>query len=165
MGLYDQKNGPLKLRPDKKFIIIGVAAFVIVIILAILIFSVNWSGIFSGSNLSIKFSKNPYVLSKDTDLKILVTVKNDSEVDAIDSKITIIPVEDIFFITCSASAIENNSVVIPIMSIDSSRTVNCDVKVSPTINKAEILTGTYNFDITYILNGTRFEKRATLTVK
>jgi preprotein translocase subunit SecF len=165
MGLYNQ-DGPVKLRKDKQYIIIGVVVFVIVILLAILIFSINWAGDgFSGNNLSVKFSKNPYVLSKDTELKILVTIENNSEIDATDSAVTIIPVENYFFITCDASAIENNSVVIPIISKDSSRVVSCDVKISPTINKAEILPGTYSFDVKYILNNTPFEKRAKLTIK
>lgn len=167
MGLYDDKMNSI-IKKDKKYIIIGLIAFVIVILLAVVIFSIDWSRIgsgFKGSNMSVKFSQNPYVLSKEKDLKIEVTVKNNSDVDATDSVVTIIPVEDIFYVTCGASNLENNNVVIAMMSKDSTRIVSCDVKISPTINKSEILAGTYNFDVQYVLNNENYEKRATLKVK
>jgi len=167
MGLYDDKMNST-LKKDKKYIIIGIVVFVIVILLAIVIFSIDWSKLGSGlkgNNISVKFSKNPFVLSKDTELKIDVTVENNSDIDATDSVVTIIPVEPTFFITCGASSLENNSVVIAMMSKDSSRVVSCDVKISPTINKSDILAGTYNFDVNYMLNNVNYEKRATLKVK
>lgn len=167
MGLYDDKINST-IKKDKQYIVIGLIVFVIVIVLAIFIFSINWSNLGSGlkgSNLSTKFSKNPFVISKDTDLKILVTVKNNSDIDAMDSVVTIIPVENYFFIVCGASALENNNVTIPVMSKDSSRTVSCDVKISPTVTKADILPGTYSFDVSYVLNNTKSEKRAILTIK
>mgnify|MGYP001259456433 CR=1 FL=1 len=167
MGLYDDKINSI-IKKDKKYIVIGIVAFVIVILLAIGIFSIDWSKLSSGlkgSNISVKFSNNPYVLSKDKELKINVTVKNNSKVDATDSVVTIIPVEDIFFITCGASNLENNNVVIAMMSKDSSRIVSCDVKIAPTLSKSDILAGTYNFDVQYTLNNENYETRATLKVK
>lgn len=167
MGLYDDKINST-LRKDKQYIIIGIVVFVIVILLALAIFAIDWSKLgsgFKGSNISIKFSKNPYVLSKDTELKINVTVENNSDIDATDSVVTIIPVEETFFITCGASSLENNSVVIPMMSKDNARIISCDIKISPTINKSDILAGTYSFDVNYLLNNVTYEKRATLNVK
>jgi len=168
MGLYDQKMDSLKLRKDKEYIIIGLIVFVIVIIVGLLIYSINWSKIgdsFKGSNISIKFSDNPYNLTKNKNLQILVTLKNNSDYDAENSTLKIISVENVFFITCSASAIGNNQVMIPVMSKGSSRTVNCEVKVSPTVTSVDVLPGTYGFDVIYTLNNTEFEKRAILTIK
>ncbi|MFA5746290.1 MAG: hypothetical protein WC932_05560 [archaeon] len=168
MGLYDQKLDSLKLRKDKEYILIGLIVFIIIIVIGLLATTINWENFgnsFKGSNLSIKFSKNPYLIDKDTNLKMLVTVKNNSAFDSENAIITIVPVEDTFYVTCNASSIGNNKVVIPIMSKNSSRTIDCDVKISPTVTAADVLNGTYGFDVVYTLNNTEYEKRTILTIK
>ena len=47
MGLYDDKINSI-IKKDKKYIVIGIVAFVIVILLAIGIFSIDWSKLSSG---------------------------------------------------------------------------------------------------------------------
>jgi hypothetical protein len=169
MGLYNEKiEGLGKIKKDKLYMLIGAGAFITIILILLLIFAVDWSNItdgFKGSNLSLKFSKNPYTLNKDTDLKILTTIKNNSEIDSENASITIVPVENIFYITCENSETGNNKVVIPIIAKDATRTINCDVKVSPDITASEILAGTYSFDVVYSLNSENFKKRTKLTIK
>ncbi len=165
MGLYDQKIESLKLRKDKEYIIIGLIVFFIIIVIGYVVLSIDWKRIGEGNNHSVKFSKSPYSLSKDKNVSVLVNVKNNSDFDAKNSIVTIVPVEKSFFVTCNASEIGNNKVIIPIMSKGSSRTIVCSVKVSPTISQADILPGTYGFDVLYTLNNIEYEKRATLTIK
>jgi hypothetical protein len=169
MGLYDEKIENLsKIRKDKLYILIGLSIFIAIIIIVFLIIAIDWSKIESGlkgSNLSVKFSKNPFNVTKDTDLKINITIKNNSDFDSENASIAIYPVEQIFFVTCDSSETGNNKVTVPIFAKDASRTIECNLKISPTITEADILAGTYGFDVVYSLNSEEYEKRAILTLK
>jgi len=165
MGLYDNKSG---LGKRKKYLLIALATFVIVLALAFLIFGINWQAVGSGlkgSNISVKFSKNPFTIDKDKDLKLIVTIENDSGADSENASIIIYPVEKIFFVQCESSKTESNKVVIPILAKDTKRVISCDLKKSPNLADTELLPGTYAFDVVYVLNSVEYEKRAILTLK
>lgn len=169
MGLYDEKIENLsKIKKDKLYILIGLAVFIAIIVIAFLVFAIDWSKMgngLKGSNTNIKFSQNPFNISKNQNLKILVTVKNNSGLDSQNASIAIYPVEKIFFVTCESSETGNNKVVIPVLAKDATRTISCDLKVSPTVTEADILSGTYSFDVVYNLNSVDYDKRAVLTLK
>lgn len=169
MGLYEEKIESVgKMRKDKLYILIGLGIFIAILVIVFFIFVIDWSKVgdgFKGSNISTKFSDNPFNITKDKDLKINVTVKNNSDIDSENASIAIYPVEKIFFVTCESSATGNNKVVIPVLAKSASRTISCDLKVSPTITEADILSGTYSFDVIYTLNSEEYEKRSILTLK
>lgn len=166
MGLYDKKLQGLGFKKNKKLILIGVSALIVLILIIYLISAINWSDLFQGSNISAKFSNNPYNLSKDSDLQLRVTIKNNSEIDAENAVVTIYPIEEeTFFLNCKNYSIEQNRVVIPILSKNSTRIIECDVLISPNLSRDAVLEGTYSFDIIYNLNNIEYTKRTSLSVK
>lgn len=166
MGLYDQKLQGLNMRKDKKMILIGISVFLILIVLIYALYSINWSSLFEGNNISAKFSKNPYSLSKDSELQLKVTIKNNSEIDSENTVVTIYPIEEeTFILNCKNAGVEKNRVIVPIMSKNSTRIIECDVLISPSTTKSAVLEGTYSFDIIYTLNNIEYKKRTTLGVK
>lgn len=165
MGLYNEKIEALK--ENKKYLIIGISVIILFLVIYLLL-SINWSRIgesFKGSNISIQFSRNPFNISKDQELQIMTTIKNDGDIDSENASVSIFPVEQLFYVTCESSLTKNNKVTIPIIAKNASRTISCDIKVSPNINNYEILPGTYSFDVVYNLNNQDFKKRAVLRIK
>lgn len=166
MGLYDEKLQGLGFKKNKKLILIGVSALLVLILIIYLISAISWSDLFKGSNISAKFSNNPYNLSKHNDLQLKVTIKNDSEIDAENAVVTIYPIEEeTFFLNCKNYSVEQNRVVIPILSKNSTRIIECDVLIAPNLSNTEVLEGSYSFDIVYNLNNIEHKKRTSLSVK
>ncbi len=164
MSLYKENKFKININDKTKKIIIAVVVFILVIVLFYIVTSINFSSIgFEKSNISTEFSRNPYILSKHYDLQLEVTVINNSEIDAKDSKILIEPTEDIFYVSCPNSEPPYNEVKIPVIARNNKRVITCEIlqKKEPT----EILEGTYSFDITYTLNQIPQKHRTTLEVR
>lgn len=165
MGLYDEeiiKN--LKLKKNNKFIIIGVAVLILIIAITVLI-TIKPININKSNNISVKFSKNPFNILKDQNLKMLITVKNNNKVDVENTTLAVYPVEEIFYVSCEGSETGNNKITIPIFAKNATRTINCELKLNPNINKEDVLSGSYSFDIIYNLNEIEHEKRTMINIK
>ncbi len=164
MSLYKENKFKINISNRTKKILIAIAAFILVILVFYMITAINFSSLgFEKSNISTKFDKNPFVLTKHNSLYLEITVTNDSEIDAVDSKIVIEPVEDIFYISCPNTSDPYNQIDIPIIAKGNKRTVICDVLHN--VDALQILEGTYSFDITYTLNKIPQKHRAVLEVK
>ena len=164
MSLYKEKKFKLNIGDRTKKILIAIAVFILIVIIFFMISAINFSFLnFEKENISVKFSNSPYIVTKHNNPQIIVTVTNDSEIDAVNTKILIEPVEDIFYVICPNTESPYNLVEIPIMSKENKRTIVCDIKT--TVEPLEILDGTYSFDITYTLNQIPKEHRAVLEVR
>ncbi len=147
----------------KTMIITGAIIIVLIIGLYFIITNKNLTTIGGSNNISAKFNNNPLVLSKNTNTLIEINLKNNSEIDAINSTLSITPVEDSLIVFCQDSNTpNNNTVIITKMGSGNQRTVYCDIRYSE-IDK--ILEGTYSFDIKYILNDNNYFKRIKLEVR
>jgi len=147
----------------KKIIIMSVIIIALIVGLYFLITNNSFSTIGNNNNISAKFNHNPLVLSKNTNTLLEVNLKNNSEIDANNSILSITPVEDALIVFCQDSNTPDNStVVIKKIGAGNQRTIYCDIRYSE-IDK--ILEGTYSFDIKYTLNNNNYFKRIKLAVR
>ncbi len=143
-------------------ILIGIIIIIVIIGGYFLIRSIDF-GSFGGTNISARFSDNPLVLSKNKNTILEITVKNDSEMDSVNSMVTVTPVEDSLNVFCEDSnAPDNRTITINKMASGNERTIYCDIRYTEIDS---LLEGTYSFDLTYKLNETTSFKRIKLTVK
>jgi len=163
MSLYNEKRFSGSLGKLKKPLLIAIIAIILVVFIAILINSVNWSNMFKGDNISVKFENNPLVISKKDNTVISITIKNNSDVDVSNARVAIVPVDDTFIVFCpDAIDSENTIIEIPIIAKDNKRTVYCNIRYDES---RDLLEGTYSFDIDYSLNNELFKERVKLNVK
>ena len=165
MSIYKERKFDLDLKKSKKPILIAVSVFLAIIIIFLIINSVNWSKLFTikGKNISCNFKDNPLILSKKNNSLLRITVKNNTKVDAIDSRVEVIPVESNFTVFCEDAIDENNrTVIIPTIARGNRRTVTCDIRKDPS---KSLLEGSYSFDIFFELNKTMYKDRVKLNVR
>jgi len=158
MGLYSEGI----FEGNWKKIIFSVIIVLIILLIGYLISTTNFNELGS-NNISASFNNNPLVLSKNINTILEITIKNNTEIDAINSSLEITPVEDSLIVYCQDSKDTNNQkVIITKMASGNQRTIYCDIRY-PEINK--ILEGTYSFDIKYTINNNNYFKRIKLAVK
>lgn len=164
MSIYEEKIKNKNTIKDKKTIFLVVGVVLTILVLIVIISSVI-KVVPKANNLSIKFNKNPYNITKDKELQIITTIKNNTNKDIENASITIYPIENIFYVTCENSELQNNRVVVPIISEKATRTIVCSLKTNPEIQENDIISGTYSFDVVYTLDNEEYNKRAILKLK
>jgi biopolymer transport protein ExbD len=162
MGIYKENKFSFLLK-NKKPIIITIISILLVVIIILIINSVNWNQLFTTNPISTKFEENPLDISKKNNTIMSITIKNNTNLDVNNSKITINPVEDIFTVFCEDGISPKfNEIIIPKIAKGNTRTVYCNIRYD---NSKDIFEGSYSFDVSYLINNTQYTKRNKLNIK